>query len=303
MADSYDVVIIGAGPAGLAAARTIARAGARTALVDKMGPGGQLLNIGEIRGSALAPAGTRGPDLIATLVDEVTDAGCELLVDEVTAIAPAWTVTMLDQEVRSSVVVLATGMEQGTTGLANEAQFKGHGVSHCAECDGPLYAGKRVVVAGSDRWAIEEAIDLASVAGHVTLVTEPGCAPLSEAAARPLDQCGNLTCISGRIADLKGAERLEEVVVEGVSGRAALPAAGLFVYSNRRAATGIAGLDGVLSQDGFVVAQADGTTAAARLVACGDVRMNAMHCIDAAIADGERAGQNALRQLAAFAGR
>jgi thioredoxin reductase (NADPH) len=300
MSETYDVAIIGAGPAGLAAAAVVAASGARCVVIDKMGPGGQLMNMGMVRDSKHATGGQHGPELIEMLVETAFGAGAELLVDEVTSLAPSgdgWSVGTLEQRITARIAIVATGLLAGRTGLEGEAELEGRGISHCAVCDGPLYAGKPVVVAGSDRWAAQEALELLHAAASVTLVSEAPEA-LPPRIEEEFGKAASLTRISGRIVAHGGSEGLEHVTIDGAKGRRRIAAKGLFLQVNRRPATGFMVAASALTSDGHVAAGPDGRTAVATLLACGDVRMDAVRSIDEAIADGQRAGQNAFDQLA-----
>lgn len=302
MSETYDVIVVGAGPAGLSAARVVAQGGGRCAVIDKMGPGGQLMNMGEIRDCAVAGAGTQGPEMIERMVEGAMAAGAELLVDEVSAVTPSgggFRVTTLEQKLSATVVIIATGLLPGRTGLAGEEELEGRGISHCAVCDGPLYAGKRVVVAGASRWAMQEALDLAETAEHVTLVSEGEVPDLPPDLAAAFAAQGNIRRLTGRIVAHSGAGGLDHVTIEGPHGRERIAARGLFLQINRRPASGLLPRGDALAADGHILVDEDGATGLDGVLACGDVRMGAMQSIDEAIADGERAGQNALRRLKA----
>jgi thioredoxin reductase (NADPH) len=174
-------------------------------------------------------------------------------------------------------VVLAVGLGNGRLGLANEDGFEGRGLSHCAACDGPLYVGQRVVVAGHDRWAVQEALDLAALAEQVTLVTQGG-EPDERAAA--LGTLPNAAIWPGRITALTGEAGLESVTVAQEGQSTVLPAHAIFVQSGRRAPLDFAG-----------------DLAAPGLFLAGDCRPGAEETVAAAEADGARAGAAA----AAFA--
>ncbi len=183
-------------------------------------------------------------------------------------------------------VHVATGLTPGTTGVAEEARFDGLGLSHCAHCDAPLYGGKPVVVAGSDAWALEEAIELAENGAKVTLVAN---GPLSAPTERieVYRALGNGITMEGRIVGLVGESGLEAVVVEGPSGKEQIAANGLFLQTGRVPATSlIEGASGI--SDGLLLA--------------GDVRDGATYTLAGAIADGAQAGHNAVAWVKARQG-
>ncbi len=295
MTKHVDVAIIGAGPAGLAAARVVGEAGLSCLVIDKMGPGGELMNMGEIHGLAGIDPGTTGPDFLGKLVDDAMNLGAELAVDEVTGLALGrpWTIRTLEGKRTASAVILATGLARGTTGLAEEEAFEGHGLSHCGVCDGPLYAGRSVVVFGDHDWSLQEALDLAATCSKVTLVTSGQFMIAAERQVQ-IAALSNLRVVRGRIAKLTGLQGLDLVLVETGSGTERVPASGLFIQAGRRPATVFAAHLPILEASGHVAVDAAGLTAIASLFACGDVRIGALRSIAEAIADGERAGHNAV---------
>ena len=117
-----------------------------------------------------------GPQIASQLTDEATEAGVELGFGEVVKLTGSgpWTVETADGERHTGrAVVIATGLSKGTLGLPEEGEYDGRGLSHCASCDGPLYAGRPVVVAGAEGWAPREAAELQVVAGDVTVIGKP----------------------------------------------------------------------------------------------------------------------------------
>ena len=170
---SFDVIVVGAGPAGLTAATGAARAGLKALCLDKLAPGGALINLAELHE---VEGHADGPQIASKLTDEATEAGVELGFGEVVKLTGPgpWTVETADGEQHTGrTVVIATGLSKGTLGLPEEAEYDGRGLSHCASCDGPLYAGRPVVVAGTEGWAPREAAELQIVAGDVTVIGKP----------------------------------------------------------------------------------------------------------------------------------
>jgi thioredoxin reductase (NADPH) len=176
--------------------------------------------------------------------------------------------------------VIATGLAKGTLGLPEESRFEGLGLSHCASCDGPLYAGRPVVVAGTEGWAPREAAELQVVAGDVTVIGKP-------ASSLP----DGVHHLDGRIVALEGSDGIEAVVVESGSERKTIPASAVFIYVGQSPAAEF--LPETLARDatGHIVVDAGGRTSAATAFAVGDVRAGARHYLADAIADGQRAGQ------------
>ncbi len=282
---SFDVVIIGAGPAGLEAAAVVAEAGLSCVAIDKMGPGGQLMNLGLLTGVRDLKAGATGPDLLGQMAERAMSAGAEIAIDDIARVDVVGGLVAegLDGRYAGKAIIVATGLTAGTTGLAEEARFEGAGLSHCAHCDAPLYSGQPVAVAGSDAWAVEEAIELAGYASEVVLITEAAIvAPNNRLAA--LRGLGNVTVAEGRIVGLEGSEALEAVVVCGPSGQWHVAARGLFLQVGREPARGMleAGAEG---SGGVLLA--------------GDVRVSSARTLTEAIADGARAGHNAIEWVRA----
>ena len=277
---SFDVIVVGAGPAGLTAATGAARAGLKALCLDKLAPGGALINLAELH-EVEGPAD--GPQIASRLTDEATEAGVELGFGEVVKLTGPgpWTVETADGEQHTGrAVVIATGLNKGTLGLPEESEYDGRGLSHCASCDGPLYAGRPVVVAGTEGWAPREAAELQVVAGDVTVVGKPvGALP------------DGVNHLEGHIVALKGNDGLQSVVVESGGTRKAIPASAVFVYVGQSPAAEF--LAETLARDatGHIVVDEGCRTSAAAAFAVGDVRAGARHYLADAIADGQRAGQ------------
>lgn len=283
---SFDVIVVGAGPAGLAAATSAARAGLKAFCIDKLAPGGALINLAELHE---VDSHEDGPQVASRLTDEATEAGVELGFGEVVKLSGSgpWTVETADGERHTGrAVVIATGLSKGTLGLPEESRFEGLGLSHCASCDGPLYAGRPVVVAGTEGWAPREAAELKVVAGDVTVIGEL-------AASLP----DGLHHIDGRIVALEGGDGVEAVVVESGGARKTIPASAVFVYVGQSPAAEF--LPETLARDatGHIVVDEGGRTSAATVFAAGDVRAGARHYLADAIADGQRAGQTIVKAL------
>ena len=298
-----DVVVIGGGITGLHAAMTVAEDGWRVRLVDAMGGGGQLLNLGPL---ASYPSGASkddsGPDLAGQLLEQAMEGGVELSFGSVSRLTDTtpFRVDTDAGELLARVVVIATGQSAGQLGLPGETDLVGRGISHCASCDGPLFANKAVCVVGDGEWAVDEALHLAEYASRVTLIVpsaalrcgrrRPGLLGATEKIEIVLDAVP--TALTSRDG------LLQSVAVEGVGGGRTIPTDGLFPITGWRPNTEFVPdtvacrLDGNLAVDRF------GATTLPNLFAAGDVTRSSPGTLLEAAAAGVTTGMAVNRLLA-----
>jgi thioredoxin reductase (NADPH) len=283
---TYDLIVIGAGPAGLTAATDAARAGLKVFCLDKLAPGGVLINLGDLHDFDEI---WNGPDMASRLTDDATVAGVEIGFGEVTGLSGAgpWTIETVDGEKHTArAIVVATGLNKGRLGLPNEEEYEGRGISHCAHCDAPLYAGLPVIVAGAGGWADLEAKELVGVASAITMIDA------NVGAASP-----EIERLEGRIVGLEGSNGLQSVTVETAGQRKTIPTSAVFVYVGQSPAAEF--LPDSLARDasGHIVVDAESRTSAPTVFAVGDVRAGSRYYLSDAIADGQRAAQSVVSAL------
>ena len=174
--DDFDVLVIGGGPAGAAAAIYAARKGIRTGVAAERF-GGQVLDTMGIE-NFISVQHTEGPKLAAALESHVKEYGVDIMnlqkaVDIVPATTPGGLVEVKLENgasLRSRTVVLSTGARWRNMNVPGEQEYRNKGVAYCPHCDGPLFKGKRVAVIGGGNSGVEAAIDLAGIVAHVTLI-------------------------------------------------------------------------------------------------------------------------------------
>ncbi len=173
--DAFDVLIVGGGPAGAAAAIYAARKGVNTGVVAERF-GGQVLDTLGIE-NFISVKETEGPKMAAALEDHVRSYDVDIMnLQRATSLVPAdadGLITInLDSgaKLRSKSVVIATGARWREMNVPGEREYRGRGVAYCPHCDGPLFKGKRVAVVGGGNSGVEAAIDLAGIVNHVTLI-------------------------------------------------------------------------------------------------------------------------------------
>ncbi len=169
----YDVVIIGGGAAGLTAGLYASRAGLKTALLERMMTGGQIINAERIENFPGFPDGISGADLGARMLDQATKYGLEIRLSEVTGLRqgnPAWAVDTYDGTVSARSVVVAGGSTLRKLGVPGEEELHGAGVSYCATCDGAFFIDQVVGLIGGGDSALDEAMTLTQFASNVVML-------------------------------------------------------------------------------------------------------------------------------------
>lgn len=297
-----DLAIIGAGAAGLSAAAAAAREGVKVLVVERMGAGGQVMNVERIDNFPGQPEGISGFELGPLLQEQAEEAGAQFLLDTVLAMQPAGEGLRLQCEgetVQARAVIVAAGSVLRKLGVPGEERLEGRGVSHCASCDGPLFRGQPVCVVGGGDSAFGEAAVLAAHASRVTLVfREP------QAHAQPYlrDAIAGLHQIeliaNADVLAVTGEEAVTGVRVRGADGaEREIPAHGVFVCAGLQADSGF--LAGMLERDaeGRIVTDEAMRSSLPGVFAAGDIRADARYLLADAAADGVTAAQAAVLHL------
>jgi thioredoxin reductase (NADPH) len=302
--DVYDVLIIGGGPAGLTTGIYASRAGLRALLIEGMAAASQITVSDRIENYPGFPEGIGGFELIDLFRSQALKFGLEIVSGDVETISgrpygevEGWSISAGDRSYGAFAVVLATGAQWRHLGVPGEEHFAGRGVSYCATCDGPLYRGRNVVVAGGGDSAIQEAIFLANFAKKVTVVHRRdqlrAAAVLQKRAFanEKIEFAWNSVVeeIAGtefvekvRIRDVKTPDRIREIDCEGV-----------FIFVGLTPNTGIARGVAALDDSGYVIADGEMKTSAKGIFACGDCIQKSFRQVITACGDGAAAAHSA----------
>jgi thioredoxin reductase (NADPH) len=172
------LIIIGSGPAGYTAAIYAARAMLQPLLIEGLRTGGQMTTTTDVENYPGFAEVIQGPWLMDQMRAQAKHVGTDLIADHIDAVdlkrQPFWLKGDSGTEYTADSLIIATGAQARWLGLPSEDRFKGYGVSACATCDGFFFRGKNVIVIGGGNTAVEEALYLANIATHVTLVHRRG---------------------------------------------------------------------------------------------------------------------------------
>lgn len=293
----FDVLILGGGAGGYTAALYCAQAGFKSAVVEQLGPGGQIASAGQVDNYPGFPEGIDGFDLGQRMQEGARRAGAATISAEVTAAAlngEEKTVQTTAGSFSAPCVVLATGASPRELGLERERSLRGRGVSYCATCDAMFYRGKTVAVVGGGNTAVQEALHLARVCAKVYLIHRRDTLAAPRAWLDTLTQAGVEVLWNSRVVDLDtDGQVLSGVQLKDtVTGtRRALPCQGLFVAIGRVPETALFRGQVAMDDQGYLLAGEDTKTGLPGVFAVGDARKKPLRQLVTATADGAVAAQ------------
>ena len=304
----YDLIIIGAGPAGLTAGLYAGRYKLNTLILEKLSPGGQIIFSPTIENFPGFPVGIATDELIERFKKQVEDLGVEIRTDEVMDISPAhkaesliYNIASKEASYQARSVIIASGAKPKPLGLVGEDKFIGRGVSYCGTCDGPLYKNKEIMVVGGGDRAIEEAIFLASYAKAVTLIhrrDELRASRILQDKARQNPKINFI--LNSVIEELIGKDKgLEGVKIKNLKTSAVNIAfcQGLFIFVGTNPNTAFIGRLLKRDESGFIITDEDMQASGKGIFACGDCRKKSLYQVVTACSDGAVAAASAHRYL------
>lgn len=298
MKDIYDVVIIGGGPGGYAAALYCVRAGLDTLVLEKLSAGGQMATTTQVDNYPGFDEGIDGFELAEKMQRGAERFGAVTEYAEVTALdlkAVPKRITTSAGEVQGRAVILATGASPRMLGVPEEVAMRGRGVSYCAACDGMFFRGKTVAVAGGGNSAAEDALVLSKICKKVYLVHRRDTLRATKSYLGPLEKAENLEFVWNKQIDglqatdgqLTGISMTDRVTGE----RSTLPVDGLFVAVGRVPDTDLVRGQVDLDAEGYMIADETTRTSVPGVFAVGDARTKPMRQIITAAADGATASK------------
>ena len=306
MADVKDLIIIGAGPAGLAAGLYAARGGLDVVAIERISPGGQLAQTERVENYPGFPEGAEGWKLAYDMQQQASAFGLSIASDDVAqvdfAADPLRVRAASGNEYLSRSVIVASGAHPRKLDVPGEEEFAGRGVSYCATCDGNFFRGKVVAVVGGGNTAAGDALYLARICEKVYLVHRRDSLRATKIYRGRLTETANVEFVWNAVAeriegDVDG--RVKALVINGTTGgnQRAIDCSAVFVAIGTEPNTEFLSEALELDENGYIKADESCCTSTPGVFAAGDVRAKALRQVVTAVSDGAQAAESAAEFL------
>ncbi len=293
-----DIIIVGAGTAGLTAAMYGTRAGMRVMVIEEAMPGGQIIATSQVDNypGLYQVAGT---DYAMRLDEQAQALGAEILYDTVVAAQLSGDLKEVIGEndvYRAPTVIIANGLRHRRLGCPGEDEFIGAGVSYCATCDGAMYRNKEVALVGGGNTALGDALFLADLCSKVYLIHRRDQFRGQQQAAAQVEKKNNIRILyNTQVTAITGSNKVEavEVVDKATGTKERLAVAGIFVAVGFEPPKAFYGDQIRTTPEGYIMAGEDCHTNLAGVFVAGDIRTKIWRQLVTAAADGAVAGSEA----------
>ncbi|KAG2474052.1 MAG: Thioredoxin reductase [Nitrosopumilales archaeon] len=273
----FDVIIIGAGPAGYTAGIYTARARRDTLILSGILPGGQLVNTTDVENYPGFESGIMGPDLMITMRKQTEKMGAKIIDDEVTKVDfknKPFKVSIAATEYQADTVIIGTGANPRKLGLEGEQTFAGKGVSYCATCDGPFFRNQELIVVGGGDSAMEESTFLTKFATKVHVVhrrDELRASKVMQERARADPKID--FHLNSQVEEINGNEKVQKVVLRDIKSneKTTLDVGGVFVAIGHEPNTKLFVDQLEIDPNGYIILKNNTQTSVPGVFAAGDV--------------------------------
>lgn len=298
---SFDYIIIGAGPAGLASAQYAARSGLKTVVLEGMSAGGQVMQITELENYPGVFPAVNGVDFIETMRKQAESFGASIEQVNVSSIdkkADNFIIQTKDAVYSAPALCIATGAVHRNLEVPGEKELTGRGVSYCAVCDGPFFPNKKIIVVGGGDSACSEAIYLSSISKDVSIIHRRDSFRAQKAVVDKMLAAGVKPVYDSVVKSINGSVKVESVTLENVkTGETSeLSCDAVFIFTGMIPQTNLVEM---LPKDegGYIITNDKMETSIPGLFAAGDVRSKSFRQVVTAVSDGAIAANSAKAML------
>ena len=291
----YDIIIIGAGPAGLTAAIYALRSNKKVLVLEAKSYGGQIINANNIENYP-AISHISGYDFATNLYNQAKDLGATIKFEGVIEIKNGKNkrVVTTSNSYDAKAIIIATGCEDRKLGLDNENKFIGRGISYCATCDGAFYKDKIVSIVGGGNTAVDDALYLASIAKEVYLIHRRSSLKADDKTINLLRQKSNVHfLLDSVVTKINGEEKLESILVNDK----VLKTDGLFIAIGKIPVNSCFNKIVNIDENGYVISGGNCHTNRKGIFVAGDIRKKNIRQLVTATSDGAIAACEAVKYL------
>lgn len=314
---SFDLIIIGAGPAGLTAAIYARRAGLETAIIEKLIPGGQAALTALVENYPGFES-VSGPELMEKMKKQAENLKVKFISDEIISIrtlssegegkgegVTGFKLTGSEAVYEALSIIIASGAAYKKLGVPGEEELTGRGVSYCATCDGPLFKNKEIVVVGGGDMAVDEAIYLTQFAKSVTIIHRRDRLRAQEFLANRAKENSKIKFLLNSIlTEISGKETIEKIKVKDLKKETEkyYPCEGVFIFAGLLPNTGFIKDLVLRDKNGYIVTDENMSASAHGIFAAGDVRKKGLRQIVTACGDGAIAAMSSYKYTSLLKG-
>lgn len=295
----YDIIIVGAGPAGLTAGIYAARANKKVLVLEALSYGGQIINTPSIENYP-GEKNISGFDFATNLYNQSKELGVEIKFQKVIDIKndEIKEVITNKESFKTKSIIIATGCENRKLGLPNEDSLIGKGISYCATCDGNFYKNKTVAVVGGGNTAIEDALYLSDIVNKVYLIHRRDSFRAEEKIVNLLKEKTNIEFVlNSNIVKINGESNLESIEISNGNDNKTLNIDGLFIAIGRIPENenfkNLVDVD----ENGYIIAKENCKTNVSGIFVAGDNRTKEVRQLVTATSDGAIAAIEAVKYL------
>ena len=294
----YDIIIVGAGPAGLSAAIYASRANKKVLVLEALTYGGQIINTNKIVNYP-GFSEINGVDFATNLYNQAIGLGAEIKFDKVINIDTKEMKVITNNEIYSTrAIILAMGVQNKKTGLINEDRFVGRGISYCATCDGNFYKDKSVFVYGGEASTLEDAIYLSDICNKVYLINKTDKFRDSDDLLDEVNNKNNIEILlNTTIKSINGDKKVESIDIFNKDGNSNIEIDGLFIALGKIPENNNIVKDIKLDDNGYIVAREDCHTNINHVYVAGDIRTKNLRQLTTACSDGANAATMAIKEM------
>ena len=297
----YDIIVIGAGPAGLTAALYARRAMKNVLLLEALTYGGQIINTREIENYPAAPH-ISGFDFSTNLYNQVKELECEIKFEkaiDIKDLKDKKQVITKDNVYDTKTIIIATGNENRKLGLDNEDELLGHGISYCATCDGTFFKGKDVAVVGGGNTAVEDALYLSEICKTVSIIHRRDEFRAEKKLVNKLKQKKNIKYFyNSKVTKLNGKDKLDSIeITSNDEEKNTIEVSALFIAIGRIPETENFKKLINAKDNGYIIAEEDCHTNIDGIFVAGDAREKDLRQLVTATSDGAVSAIEAIKYI------